>query len=254
MAAVNIHQHDYEIDCIIFDKDDTLIEFNALWGPRTQRWVEAMSNSLDLPDQVQKNLFSLLGYFPEKGQVRAESPLAVATVETLCTIAAGELCRYGLPWHQATAHAQTCAQPTLLAEFNSSEIRPKGNIAKVMHELVQAGVHLAIVTSDDRPMTEATLDYLRVIDLISVIVCGDDPVPNKPAPDAFWLVTDQLGISPKRVMMVGDTFNDMQFASNAGAGFRVGVASISGDANSLLAQADAVVTSIDEFKVALSSI
>lgn len=249
MGIISIQQRDFDIDCIVFDKDDTLVEFDVLWGPRTQQWVEAMALSLGLTDKAKSSLFSLLGYFPKQGKVRPESPLAVASIDTLAILAAGVICQQGIPWHEAYASAKSCAQNTILAKFNPEQIRPKGNVEAILRQISLSNIRLAVVTSDNRLMTEATLDYLGVIDLISVIVCADDSLPNKPAPDAFWLIANKLGIQPNRMMMVGDTVSDMQFADNAGAAFRVGINALSGNTATLLEMADVVVSSIDEFEV-----
>ncbi len=246
MATVTIHQREFDIDGIVFDKDDTLIEFNALWGPRTQRWVEAIVGLAGLSNISTRGLYAMLGYSPEQTSVRPESPLAIASIATLSTLVAGVLCQQGIPWHEACHYARSTAQDTILSDVDPREIQPKGNVRNIMRKLRQADIQIAVVTSDDRRFTEATLSHLGVLDIVSVIVCGDDPIPNKPAPDAFYLVAEQWGVAPNRMMMVGDSANDMQFAINAGAGFRIGVVSASGDASALAAQADEFLASIDE--------
>ncbi len=249
MGIVTIHHRKFDIDCIIFDKDDTLIEFNALWGPRTKKWIEAVIQSLDLTNEVQENMYAVLGYSLEQECVLAESPLAVASTGTLTTLIAGVLYQQGIPWHEAYKHAISCAQDTVLALIDPAEIRPKGDVTGVMHQLVQANIRIAVITSDDRRMTEDTLAILGIKDIVSFVVCGDDPVPNKPAPDALWQVAEYFHIDASRIMMVGDTASDMQFAINAGAGFRIGIASNSGNVALLTALADEVVPSIDEFEI-----
>jgi len=49
--------------------------------------------------------------------------------------------------------------------------------------------------------------------------------------------------------MVGDTLSDMQFAQNAGAAFRIGIASTSGGKNLLASCVDEIIASIDEIEV-----
>ncbi len=248
MGIVIIHQQKFDIDCIIFDKDDTLIAFNPLWGHRTQKWVEAMVTSSGLAVKVQGELFSILGYSMEQASARAEGPLAIASIETLCTLAAGVLCRHGMAWHEAQNHVESCAQDTILAAFDPMEIQPRGAVAEVMRQLTRANICTAVATSDDRLMTEATLAYLGIDDLVSAVICGDDPVPNKPAPDALWSISSQLDIPPSRIMMVGDTKSDMQFAMNAGAGFRVAMQPTIKAEDSQVLQADATISSIDDLK------
>jgi phosphoglycolate phosphatase-like HAD superfamily hydrolase len=85
--------------------------------------------------------------------------------------------------------------------------------------------------------------------MVAVVICGDDPIPNKPAPEALWQIASQLDIQTKRIMMVGDTLNDMQFARNAGVGYLIGMESASGASSLISSYADAVVTSLDQIEV-----
>jgi phosphoglycolate phosphatase-like HAD superfamily hydrolase len=249
LGVISIHQHEFDVDCIVFDKDGTLIELNALWGGRSQRWVEAISASTGLMEKTRQDLYAILGYSPVRGYVHPESPLAMAPLEMLYTLAAGVIYQAGIPWHQARNHVISCAQDTILAAIDLEEIRPRGDIVGVMHQLIEAQICIAVVTSDDRHMTEAALEFLGVKDMISIIICGDDPISNKPSPEALWQVSTQLGIETKRIMMVGDSLSDMQFASNAGAAFRIGVASTPENITLLAPHADALVESIGEFRV-----
>ena len=246
MGIVTINQQDYAIEGIIFDKDDTLIEFDCLWGPRTESWVASVVDTAQLPHEAKGDLYRVLGYSPEEAMVQAESPLAIASIETLSTLVAGVLYQRGIHWHQAYAYAKETARNTILGDFDPQEIQPKGNIEKVMRQLAQAHIKIAVITSDDRSMTEKTLSYLGVSDLVETLICGDDPFPNKPAPEAIHYAAAEWGISPNAMMMVGDTLNDMQFAINAGAKYRIGVTSHSGDKTELASMADTLITSIDE--------
>ncbi|MBT3388957.1 MAG: HAD family hydrolase [Chloroflexi bacterium] len=246
MSIITIHQQQFDVDCIIFDKDDTLVKFDAIWLSRTHKWVEAIATNLSLNSTFMYELFDLLGYSPTPPGLRAESPLAIATMDTLNTLAAGVICRYGFPWHEARLQAEICAQNTMNANFTTEEIIPIGNPRRAMEQLARANIRIGIVTSDNRAMTEATLAYLGIADFISAMVCGDDSLPSKPAPEAFWEIARQLEIAPQRMMMVGDTISDMQFAINADAAYRIGVASHSNNILALSAHADAIITSIDE--------
>jgi len=248
MGVVIIQQRKFDIDCIVFDKDDTLIAFNPLWGNRTQQWVEAIAATSGLAESVKMELFSILGYSIEQASARAEGPLAVASIETLFILAAGVLCQFGMPWHEARSLAESCAQETILAAFDPTEICPRGDVAEVLRRLANANIRIAVVTSDDRLMTESTLEFLGVKDIVSSVVCGDDPIPNKPAPDALWLISSQLGIEPNRIMMVGDTKSDMQFAHNAGAAFCVAITPTIGGKSLQTVRADAIISSIDDLK------
>jgi phosphoglycolate phosphatase-like HAD superfamily hydrolase len=249
MGKIVIDHREYLIDCIIFDKDGTLIDFDAFWGPRTQEWVEAMAASLDFGEDFKKEVYTLIGYSKSKNRVRFEGPLAVASMDIIYTLASGVISRYGIPWYQARILAEDCAKSTMLTNLKVGEIAPKGNLVGVMQQLSNAKISVAVVTSDDRQLTEDTLAYLGIRDFVSALVCGDDPIPNKPAPDGIWAIAKQLSVITDRIMMVGDSLSDMQFAANAGAAYRVGITSDPEAAAILADRADAVISSIDELSV-----
>jgi phosphoglycolate phosphatase-like HAD superfamily hydrolase len=161
----------------------------------------------------------------------------------------GIISRYGVPWHEALALAEHTAEVTIMADPNPNEIISKGNILQTMKKLADAKVHNVIITSDNRRLTEITLSHLGITELVSAMICGDDPIPKKPDPIAALTISKQLGISTSRMMMVGDSLTDMQFAASAGIAFRIGVASTPENKSLLAPHADALVESIDDFHV-----
>lgn len=252
MGTIIIDRHQYSVDCIIFDKDGTLIDFDAFWGPRTEKWVNAMAAALQLGDDYKNEVYDLIGYSKSKNQVRFESPLAVASMDLIYALASGVISQYGVPWYQARILAEDCAKPTMSSDLKMDEITPKGDLVGVMQQLSDAKITIAVVTSDDRQMTENTLTYLGIRDFVSAMVCGDDLIPNKPAPDGIWAIAKQISVTPDRIMMVGDSLSDMQFAANAGTAFRIGITSDPEAAVRLAPNADAVISSLDELSVLTS--
>jgi len=249
MGILKILDQEFSVDCLIFDKDGTLIDMDTFWGPQTQQWVERMASAQKLGGDFKQELYDLLGYSEDTNHVRSESPMAVATMEAIYSLAAGVLSRYGMPWHEARHLAESCAAATFSIDLTPQDILPMGNLVGLMQSLRDVGIQIAVVTSDDRQITQNMLDHLGIRDLVSILICGDDRLPPKPAPDVIWRIANQLDIPPSRMMVVGDSLSDMQFAANAGAAYRIGVMS-KAEANSRLAEyTDAVIASLDEIKV-----
>lgn len=249
MAILNIGGKISNIDCIVFDKDGTLIELNAFWGHRTERWGKQLADYLPERAGIENSIFEIIGYAPELSQVLPESPLAVASMDSLYTLAAGVLCQHGMPWHEAKFIAEQCAKNTMGGLFDQDDVRPTGNVAGVLKRLRDARVRVAVVTSDDRIITSNTLASMGIENLVNILVCGDDDIPNKPAPDAICHISEQLDIPPDRIMMVGDTVSDMVFGKNAGVAGLVGIQYGVGENLYLAAHADIVIGSIDEIKI-----
>ena len=140
-----------------------------------------------------------------------------------------------------------------IADFTPAElVRPTGDLPAILGRLRSAGVRLAIVTADHRIETEEQLKILGITHLVDSLVCGDDDVPAKPAPDMLLTACRQLGIKPARTMVVGDTVSDLMMAHNAGAGLAVAVLTGIGTRTLLSQHADAVLQSIDGIHVGAS--
>ena len=78
------------------------------------------------------------------------------------------------------------------------------------------------------------------------MVCADDGIKAKPAPDMVLTICERMKIDPTRVMVVGDTTADLKMARSAGAGMVVGVLSGVSSARDLAEFADVLIESVDE--------
>ena len=123
-----------------------------------------------------------------------------------------------------------------------------GSVAWV-RELRKSGVKTAVVSSSRNCAT--VLEYAGITNLFDVRVDGETALaaglPGKPAPDTFLEAAKQLGVAPKRAIVVEDAISGVQ-AGRAGAfGLVVGV-DRAGNAAELYANgADLVVPDLSEF-------
>jgi phosphoglycolate phosphatase-like HAD superfamily hydrolase len=249
MARIAVGKHTYEIDLVAFDKDGTLIDFYHLWGARARLAVEAVATRLDRDRGLAAQLYRSIGYDPMTGIAAPSGPLAISTMPKLATVCAVVLYQHGLDWHAAETIAHETFAPALGALPTYDLVRPIGGIRALCGRLGAAGVKIAVVTSDDRAATLETLRLLDIADYVSAIVCGNDPIPNKPAPDALFHLGRTLGVLPERMMMVGDTIGDMATGRSAGVACCAAVLSGAGRPQDLAASADHVIASIDEILI-----
>jgi phosphoglycolate phosphatase-like HAD superfamily hydrolase len=247
MARIGVGARVYDIDLAAFDKDGTLIDFHRLWGTRARLAVEAVRARLGEADVGA--LYDAIGYDAATEVAAANGPLAFATVTRLGAICAEVLCRQGLEWHQADVIATETFAPVLAAAPTADQVKPAGDVIGLFGRLGAAGVRIAIVTSDERRATRETLRLLGVLDAVAALVCGDDPIASKPAPDALHYLSRALDVPLARIMMVGDTPSDMAMGASAGAGCRVAVLGGTGRPEDFAGDVDAVLPSIDSIRV-----
>ena len=251
MTLLEIGQLSFNADLVAFDKDGTLIDFELMWAHQAVNWVQRLTTG-QADKSLEHELYCALGYDRRLQRTLAQGPLAIATIGQLHTILAATLFRFGTPWPEAETRVREVSRQVdeqiTLAEF----VRPLGDLPAILGRLRSAGVRLAIVTADHRVATEEQLQILGITHLVDSLVCGDDDIPAKPAPDMLLTVCRQLGIEPARTMVVGDTVADLMMARNAGAGLAVAVLTGVGTRTLLSQHADAVLQSIDGIHVGAS--
>lgn len=227
-----------ELEAVVFDKDGTLIDFNAMWGD----WITELARHLEVAAYVSiaPQLFRAIGFDPVTGAVAPAGPLAVATMAEIRALTGEVLRAAGLSPASAAAAIQAgwyIPDPVALAQ-------PLADLPALFGALRARGLRIAVATTDDRTPTLATLAALGVAPLVDALACGDDGIPIKPAPDAILALCHELGITPAQAAMVGDTTADLRMGRAAGVGLVVGVLSGVGSAELLTPLADALLPSV----------
>lgn len=227
------------IDVVIFDKDGTLIDFHAMWGG----WARELGARLDadIRRPVSLDVFAAIGFDPASSRVSPSSELAIGTMAGIEETVARVLRRYCpsiAAARRATEAAWTVPDPVALAV-------PLGDLPRIVGQLRDGGRRLAVVTTDDRGPTDATLRALGIRAAIGAIVCADDGFPMKPEPDPVYAVCQAFLVEPAHVAVIGDTPADLAMGRAAGAGRVIGVRSGLGDDVDLM-DADVLIDSIED--------
>jgi phosphoglycolate phosphatase-like HAD superfamily hydrolase len=248
MPIVHFGSTAFDVDLIAFDKDGTLIAFDAVWGIMAEAWASAMVVDGDAAG-LDHEILRSWGYDPHQHRTTAESPLAIATTGQLQAIAAAVLYSHGVAWTVALDRVRAAfdevADELPLAQL----MEPLADVAGLFGQLRGAGVQVAVVTADHRTETELTLNSLGVNRLVNQIICGDDGLLPKPAPDMLLTACYRSAVTPARTAAVGDTLGDMLMAERAGAGLRVAVLSGVGDSALLERHANVVLDSIADIRL-----
>jgi len=227
------------IDLVVFDKDGTIIEFGPMWSG----WAVALADGLRAATgrSVEVPLFEMLGYDAATGAVLPGGGLAATPMARLRERTGKVLVDEGL--------SQAEAEMALAAVWHAPDpvglARPLTDLAALFGRLRAAGHRIAIATSDDRDPTEQTLAAFALTGAVDALVCADDGIPVKPAPDMVLRLCAELGIEPSRTAVVGDSAADLRMGRAAGVGLVVGVLTGVGARSDLEPQADAVIGSVE---------
>lgn len=96
-------------------------------------------------------------------------------------------------------------------------LRP--GVARLMREADQTGLHIAIVTNASRASLRPLLRYSlgeELADRVDLIVCGEEGLPKKPAPDLYLLALQRLGLKPSECIAIEDSAMGLKAATAAG--------------------------------------
>jgi phosphoglycolate phosphatase-like HAD superfamily hydrolase len=259
LAKIRFGSRTFDAGMVIFDKDGTLIRFDELWAHYMLNAVEALMASVEGGETslatgtrdgaLRADLYEILGYDPAADRFDTQSPVVTAPLPTLCTLAAGVLYRHGWGWLDAELQVQRTFGPVISAPVPSDMIRATTPLPPLFSALRAAGVVIAVITSDDRAPTLATLELLGVLDQVAFVACADDEYPFKPAPEAIWAACQATGIPLERTVMMGDSTTDMLMGQRAGVGLRVAVLTGMMDNTVLAPLADEVIESIAEILI-----
>ncbi|MEY4983322.1 MAG: hypothetical protein RIR62_1588 [Pseudomonadota bacterium] len=217
------------IDAIIFDKDGTLFDFRASWGA----WAASLLAELAAEGHDPATLGRAIGFDPLTRAFRPDSPVIAGTPDDIA-----EALLPALPEGDG---------PALVARINrlaaEAPMVPATDLAAVLGALRARGMRLGVATNDAEAPAHRHLERAGVHPLFDFIAGFDSGYGPKPAPGQLLAFAARFGLSPDRVVMVGDSLHDLH--AGRAAGMRV-VAVLTGIATAdvLAPHADAVMADI----------
>ena len=75
MPVVSVREHRFDVAAVVFDKDGTLLDLDASWGPIAEAWVTGIAGD---DATVSALLCDALGLDPGTGRLRADSSFAMS--------------------------------------------------------------------------------------------------------------------------------------------------------------------------------
>ncbi len=227
---------------IIFDKDGTLIDFEAFWGTMTLSAVRDILQSVGADPDLTDEIMELYGY--HDGVADITGLFAGGTYEMITDATFELLTKKGYTLEYDSFYK--LLKDKFHEHSSAGEITATcDDIIGFMEELKKRGILCAVVTSDDSHVAKKCLDALGVTKYFDAIYAADGIEPAKPDPYYINKLCTEKGYAKDEVLMVGDTLIDAEFAKNGGIKM-VGVAKSEENKNTLLPVADAVVHDISK--------
>ena len=222
---------------VLFDKDGTLLDFDATWPPAYRAVAEELAALAGDPGLAARIL--RLGGYGEGGALDPSSVFACGTTREIV-----EFC-VRLPELEGVEGIAARADG-IFTRFGERGPPAIDNLAGLLEGLGLRGLRLGLATNDSIASTKAWLAYNGfegLFDFVSGYDSGYGPKPDPAVFDAFCAAT---GLAPGAVCMVGDAVTDAELARAAGAGLSVIVQSGVDVGDALAAMADVVISSVAE--------
>jgi len=87
---------------------------------------------------------------------------------------------------------------------------------ELLKRLKERGARLAVVTMKYRTPTHRILKHHGLFDLLDAVVSFDDIEKRKPDPESLFMLQKRFGVPLERILMVGDSMTDLEYAKAAG--------------------------------------
>lgn len=183
----------YAVDGVAFDLDGTLLD--------TIHDLAAAVNAL----------LDELGH----------APLPVATIRDLVGkgmphLLQRALALRGAPCDEPAVRAYLPRYQAIYGALLGRETRVFPGVHEGLRRMQDAGFRLAVVTNKATKFVAPHLERAGLSQFFAAIVGGDDPVRKKPDAAPMLLAAERLAVAPARLMMVGDSGNDVASARAAG--------------------------------------
>lgn len=202
----------FKAEAVIFDKDGTLMAFDAFWVSLSYVALKDLLQQLRQNESLIEEIME--GFGVRDGVADIDGVLCKGTFQQMSQIVQEVLLRHG-----CTVSYEVIERMVLDAYGRNApeaEVNPTcPNLRTVLETLKKRNKRIALVTTDNTENSIMCLDKLGILDLFDKLYTDDGKLPVKPLPDNAFDFCACTGLSLDQVVMVGDTMTDVQFARNA---------------------------------------
>ena len=229
-----------EIRGILFDKDGTLLDYQASWAPINLRAGRLAAQG---DPALEEHLLVLAGIDPATGFSTSDGLLA-----------AGNTREVAQAWHVAGskfAIAELTERLDALFQAGVADVVPVCDLGALFAGLSGRGLALGIASSDSEAAVAATAERFGITGQLDFLCGYDSGHGAKPEPRMVEGFCRATGLEAQAVAVIGDSAHDMHMAAAAGAGLRIAVLTGAGSAETLRPLSDLLLPSIADLERAV---
>lgn len=200
------------MECIIFDKDGTLMDFAKFWIPVAKKAIDYVCADYSVGEDIKEEILKAIGV---DENVDILGVLCYGTYGDIINVVYEVLDKNNVVYDKMT---MTKKFPEAFAKArHEGEIAPTSpGLKNTLADLKAKGKKIFVVTSDNYETAEYCLRKLDIFELFDEIIADDGVHPSKPDPYYIDYLVAKYGFSKDEMCMIGDTLADMSFARNGG--------------------------------------
>jgi phosphoglycolate phosphatase len=205
----------FDVAAVVFDKDGTLIDLDAAWGPVASAWVRGVAADDGAASDL---LCNALGLDLVTGRLRPNSSFAMSPLAEIAADTRLLLDAEGWASNRIDTSIDTALR-AVDALSHDDHMTTLVDVEPLMLRLKGAGFAIAMFTSDEPEPTTVFLDRFDLHDLFDIVVTVADVETAKPSPEGLHVIAAALATTTDRLLMVGDSVADRDAALAAGSSF-----------------------------------
>lgn len=232
-----------KIKGILFDKDGTLIDFFSLWLEAANNVVLNIlnTNNIEAKEEIIRGMFESIGVI--NGVVDPKGALAFKPYFEM----GYEIHKFLESKGYNIDHKKISKQ---LEELFDEEVNKEDATLKELYNLdllftslKEKNIYIGLATADTLTSANNCLERLNIKKYFDFIGSDDGVYRPKPEKDMLDAFCNKCNLKPEEVAIVGDTENDMQFATKNNA-LAVGVLSGVSSKEDLKLHADIIINNV----------
>ena len=227
-----------EIRAVLFDKDGTLIDFDATWNPVYLETVNTLTRG---NQELSRRLLEIGGWDFTSGTARAGSPLRQGSNAQIAALWAKEM-RY--PGKVETLEFQIDVLFRMGGVQHAKPTTP--HLPELLVRLKRANLRIGVASMDGEAAVRATLERLDLSPFIDFVAGYDSGHGIKPEPGMVLAFARLCTIKPANLAVVGDSPHDLAMGRAAGAGLVVGFTGGGGVSDLLAPNADHIIERLED--------
>ncbi len=193
----------FSVDAVVFDKDGTLIDIMATWGPAMAAILREM-----YPDQgIRGRVSAAVGVDVENETLAPDSPVIAETNAEIVDRIADAATK---PVEEVKAQLAT-----LIETHVSATATALPGAEMLLRSLQSQGYWVGLATNDGELSARRQIDGLGWSKYFDSIIGYDSGFGGKPGPGMLVESAVRAGCSNERLVMVGDTASDIGAAAAA---------------------------------------